>query len=63
MERRTVYCPKCGRKTGVWDGKSTINPIGKCSKCGRIVEYDILSGEAMFKDVPSRTCASGMRFY
>ena len=32
-EQKTIYCPKCGRKVGIWDGKSTMDLYFRCKKC------------------------------
>ena len=40
-DRKTIYCPKCGRKVATWDGRSTNNISVKCKKCNKLVVYDI----------------------
>lgn len=62
-EPKTIYCPRCGRKACVWDGKSTIHPMAKCKKCNKLVVYRIDTGETELKPVPERDTGSGMRFY
>lgn len=61
-ETKTIYCPRCGHKATIYDGRSSINPIAKCRKCKKLVIYDIAKDEAKLKDVPQRDCSSGMRF-
>lgn len=62
-EPKTIYCPGCGRKAGIWDGRSTINHIAKCNKCKKLVVYEIDSEKTILKDLPERSQSSGMRFY
>ena len=38
-DRKTIYCPKCGRKVAAWDGRSTNNISVKCKKCNKLVIY------------------------
>ena len=62
-EPKTIYCPKCGRKVATWDGRSINNVSAKCSKCRKLVVYDVESEEVKIKEIPPRTSSSGMRFY
>lgn len=62
-EPKTIYCPRCGRVACHYDGKQTINPIGKCKKCRKLIIYDIENDEISFRDVPIRGQSSGMRFF
>lgn len=62
-EPKTIYCPRCGRTACHYDGKQTINPIGKCKKCNKLVVYQIDIGETELKSVLERTTGSGLRFY
>lgn len=59
---RTIICPKCGRKVGMYDGRSTINPERKCEKCKKVVVYDVETCKSTLKPLPGRMSASGMRF-
>lgn len=62
-EPKTIYCPRCGRRVGQWDGKSTINVIVlKCRRCWKRVVYYIDSDETKLEPVPTRNCSSGMTF-
>lgn len=61
-EPKTIYCPKCGRKVGTYDGKSSINFIGRCNHCRKQVVYDIGTKETKTKPIPQRTTSSGMTF-
>lgn len=63
MKAKPIYCPRCGRVACHYDGRQTINPKGKCKKCQKLVVYDIEKDEAVIKDFPTRTQASGTRFY
>ena len=58
-----IYCPKCGRKVGSYDGKSQINKSMECKKCKKLVVFLVETGETKLKDIPKRTQSSGMRFY
>ena len=60
---KTIYCPKCGRKVAIWDGRSTNNISVKCKKCNKLVVYDVENEKAEVKEIPQRTTSSGMRFY
>lgn len=57
-----IHCPICGRYVGQYDGRSTINFIGRCGKCRKRVIYHIDTGETEVKDIPKRNCSSGMTF-
>ena len=59
----TIYCPKCGRKVGTYDGKSKINKSIMCKNCTLLVVYDVTAGQATTKPMPKRTQSSGKRFY
>lgn len=61
-EQKIIYCPKCGRKVGTYDGKSSINLITRCKKCQVQVIYDITTGETKTKSLPKRQTSSGMTF-
>ena len=62
-EPKTIYCPKCGRKVATWDGRSKNNVSAKCSKCRKLVVYDVENEKTIIKEIPKRTTSSGMRFY
>jgi endogenous inhibitor of DNA gyrase (YacG/DUF329 family) len=62
-EPKTVYCPICNRKVTKWDGKSSINPMGKCTNCGKIIVYKIETEEIEIKAPKERMTSSGVRFY
>lgn len=62
-EPKTIYCPKCGRKVSVWDGKTSIHVIANCKKCRKRVIYRTDTGETEIKKIPPRNCSSGMTFY
>ena len=61
-ESKTIYCPKCGRKVGTYDGKSSMNLITKCKHCRKQVIYYIKTGETKIKPLPQRVTSSGMTF-
>ena len=60
---KTIYCPKCGRKVGIYDGKSTVHKIAKCKKCDKLVVYNVDTGKTKVTKVPERNCSSGMIKY
>lgn len=60
---KTIYCPKCGRKVGTYDGKSTIHKLLKCKKCNELVVYNVETGKTKLKKIPERNCSSGMIKY
>ena len=57
-----VYCPGCRRLVGKCDSKSHIDKTYKCKKCNRMIVYHTDTGKQEIKDVPKRTCSSGMIF-
>lgn len=61
--KNEIYCPRCERLVGTYDGKSRINPQIKCKHCNKLVVYDIVSGIPEIKPLPQRMCGSGVRFY
>lgn len=60
--KKIIYCPRCNRKVGTWDGRSTINIVSKCNKCKKQVVYHVNTGETEIKPIPPRNCSSGMTF-
>ena len=62
-EPKTIYCPMCKRKVTQWDGKSTINPLGECTKCKKLVIYRIDSNVTEIIIKPERKQSSGLTFY
>lgn len=62
-KKKTIYCPTCGRKVFVWDGKSTIVKSAVCKKCEKLVVWDPESGNIRLNPIPARTQASGMRMW
>lgn len=59
---KIIYCKKCGRRVGTWDGKSTINVICKCKNCNKRIVYHVENGVTEIKDVPPRQSSSGLNF-
>lgn len=59
---RMIYCPKCGRKVGSHDGKSTITKYIDCRKCWLTVVFDPYNGQTSLKERPERTQSSGLTF-
>lgn len=62
-EPKTIYCPKCNRKVGTYDGRSIINHYCSCKNCNKLVVYYVETGEVKLKEMPKRHCSSGMIFY
>lgn len=63
MEQKTILCPKCGRKVGTHDGKSTMVKSVMCSKCNKLVTYNPQTNKTILVDKPLRVTSSGKRFY
>ena len=61
-KQKTIYCPKCGRKVGIWDGKSTMDIYFRCKKCKKQVIYHSCNGVLEIKKLPQRNTSSGMSF-
>ena len=61
-EQKTIYCPKCGRKTAHWDGKSSIDVVSVCRKCDKQVIYRVATGKTEIKDRKPRPSSNGMNF-
>ena len=61
-EQKVIYCPKCGRKVGTYDGKSSINVITRCKHCRKEVVYYIGTQETKIKPLPQRQTSSGITF-
>jgi hypothetical protein len=62
MENKTIYCPKCHRKAGTYDGKSKMNKICRCKNCNKRVIYHWLDGKTEIKPLRKRNCSSGITF-
>ena len=60
--QKTIYCPKCGRKCGTYDGRSTIDKVCRCKKCNKRIVYHVDTGEVERKNIHERNCSSGMIF-
>ena len=58
----TIYCPRCGWKSGTYDGKSTMIKIMKCNGCGLKVTYNPKTKETKAKKFSPRKTSSGMMF-
>lgn len=59
---KTIYCPKCHRKAGTYDGRSKMNKICVCKNCNKRVVFHFDTGETEIKERQSRNCSSGMTF-
>lgn len=57
-----IFCPQCKGYVGAYDGRSTMNFIGRCGKCRKRVIYRIDTGETEVKNIPKRNCSSGVTF-
>lgn len=60
---KTIYCPECGRKIFVYDGRGTMSLSRKCEKCNKIVNYDPETDLVKTARVPIRQTSSGKRFW
>lgn len=63
FEIKKIYCPKCSRKLGVWDGKTKTNVIVDCRKCQKQIIYHPLTAHREIKPIPPRNTASGVTFH
>jgi endogenous inhibitor of DNA gyrase (YacG/DUF329 family) len=61
-EPKEVYCPKCGKKVGTYDGKASMNLVCRCNECRKKVVYDIKTGQTRVKPLPRRSTSSGVVF-
>ena len=57
-----LYCPRCGRKVAIWDGRSSMNISVNCKKCRKRVVYHVDTGTTELKKILQRTTSSGMTF-
>ena len=60
---KKLYCPKCGRRVGTHDGRSTINFVVKCTRCKRLVIFNPNTGRIFNDKVPELRSSIGTRFY
>lgn len=63
MREKKIYCPKCGRKVGTYDGKSTINKIMDCRNCQKRIIYYVDTDEVEVKQIPKRNSSSSVTFH
>lgn len=64
MEKRKpkkIYCPGCGRKVMTYDGKHSMIIGNNCKKCRKRVVYNPENDKTEMKDIPSRSCSSGLK--
>lgn len=61
--RKTIYCPRCGRKTMTYDGRGTMVISSRCSKCQKIVIYKPTEDEVAIIPEPLWSSSAGKRFY
>lgn len=61
-QTKTIYCPRCHRKVGTYDGRSTTDKICLCRNCRRRVIYRVKTRETEIKKIPERNTSSGMTF-
>lgn len=61
--KKTIYCPTCNRKVAEYDGKSTTDIEVACNKCKKLVVFKPGCRVTKEKPLPSKTTASGCRFY
>nr|DAG75545.1 MAG TPA: DNA-directed RNA polymerase [Caudoviricetes sp.] len=62
VKKQTIYCPKCNRKVGTYDGKGKIDKVCRCKKCNKKIIFKVATGETVRKSLPIRNCSSGMTF-
>lgn len=59
---KTIYCPRCKRKVGTYDGRATTNKLCKCHFCNIGVTYDIDTLETRVRKLSERKSSSGITF-
>lgn len=60
---KNILCPRCGRKVGTHDGKSTIIKTVLCKKDKLLVIYDPIKDKATISHKVERSSIGGKRFY
>ena len=60
MKSKTIYCPRCKRKVGIYDGRSTFTMTYSCQKCGKRILFNPEDNEIKIKDRPQREVSSGV---
>lgn len=60
---KTIYCPRCGRKVAIYDGKGKVNVRARCHKCEKDVVYNPNTDETKMTRVLERNCSSGVTFW
>ena len=63
MRAGIIYCPKCNRKLGSYNGKGTIPKVIDCQNCKIRTVFDPQTGKTEVKPIPERATASGKTFY
>lgn len=58
-----IFCPKCHRKVGTYDGRSTIDFMARCKTCNKQVVYHIKTKEIEIKPLPLRNRNNGRASY
>ena len=59
---RNIYCPRCGRKIGSHDGKSTNVKEIDCRKCWKTVVFNPMTEKITMKPRAKRVSSSGVTF-
>lgn len=59
---RIIYCPRCMRKVGSHDGKSTMVKEINCKKCKKTVVFNPINCKIKIKPIPARLSSSGVTF-
>lgn len=62
-DAKSILCPRCKRKVGTHDGKSTMIKTILCKKDKLLVVYDPLKDKATISKKAERATSSGKRFY
>lgn len=62
-EQKPILCPRCHRKVGTHDGKSTMIKTILCKNDKLLVVYDPLKDKATISRKVERASSSGKRFY
>ena len=61
-EPKTIYCPKCGKKVGPYDGRSSSNLVTRCKDCRKQIVYYVETGDIKVKPLPQRQVSGGVTY-
>ena len=62
-DAKPILCPRCRRKIGTHDGKSTMIKTIMCKKDKLFIVYDPINDKTKIGEKIVRNFSSGKRFY